>query len=113
MKSRSYYPPGTVCYKDPSAATCVRFGNSGSGVLRKFDTIDGTDRYSWIGPLSMSKGCDITWTYQKSIIFASQNPNVFTDGYCYLDWIAKQYGMEMPPDYVKPAYCSMSTGSKD
>ena len=53
MGSNSYYPPGTVCYRDPSLASCSIFGNSGSSVVRKIKT---TDRYSWIGPLSMSKG---------------------------------------------------------
>ena len=49
----TYYPPGTVCYRDPSQgvsnilnfqlyslyilpASCVEFGSSGSGVVREY-----------------------------------------------------------------------------
>jgi hypothetical protein len=37
--------------------------------------------------------------------FASSNPAVFTDGYCYLDWIAEQYNMKVRWIYV---HCSGS-----
>ena len=60
-----------------------------------------------------SKGCDNAWIYKNSITYASENPNVFTDAYCYLDWIAEKYGMAMPDSYTKPAYCSISKGRID
>ena len=113
MNSSTYYPPGTVCYRDPSTASCVLFGNSGAGVVRKFDTIEGTDRYSWTGPLTMSKGCDIAWIVDNSITYASENPSVFTDAYCYLDWIAKQYGKSLPDTYMKPESCKEAKGKID
>ena len=56
MGSSTYYPPGTICFRDPSMASCSLFGNSGSSVMRQFDTINETARYSYTGPLSMSKG---------------------------------------------------------
>ena len=31
MNSNTYYPPSTVCYRDPSQTSCFLFGNSGSG----------------------------------------------------------------------------------
>ena len=44
------------------------------------------------------------------ITFASANPSVFTDAYCYLDWIAKQYGKSVQPSYEKPITCKTSKG---
>ena len=66
MKSETYYPPGTDCYIDPSLASCVLFGNSGAGVVRKVDKINGTRRYAYTGPLSLNKGCDSAWKYENS-----------------------------------------------
>ena len=61
--------------------SCVDFGSSGSGVVREWkkyneilsvdfgvDYVDGSDtgkkeehyQYSFVGPLSMSKGCDLS-----------------------------------------------------
>lgn len=113
MKSNTYYPPGTVCYRDPSYASCVQFGNSGAGIVRKFDNVNGTDIFSLTGLLSMSKGCDIAWIESNSISYASKNPNVFTDAYCYLDWIAENYGMSLPDSYRKPESCMESKGMID
>ena len=55
-------------------------------------------------------GCDIAWVLYNQITFASENPSVFTDAYCYLDWIAKQYEMSVPPSYTKPETCNESKG---
>lgn len=120
MNSNTYYPPSTVCYRDPSLTSCFLFGNSGSGVLRQFNTDDGAERFAWIGPLSLSKGCDLALiTYDTdnitnketgTITYASENPGVFTNAICYLDWIANQYGLRMPADFKKPATCSKSKG---
>ena len=38
-------------------------------------------------------------------IYGSGNPGVFTDARCFMDWIAGQYRMRMPSDYIKPASC--------
>ena len=100
-------------FRDPSCNSCLYFGLSGSGVVRKLDEDgeDGTDRYSWVGPLSMYKGCDRVWTLDNGLLSAGENPGVFTSGHCYLGWIAEQYNMKMPRDYFVPASCSISRGS--
>ena len=33
-------------------------------------------------------------------VYSSENPGVFTDARCYMDWIAGQYNMRLPSDYV-------------
>jgi len=69
-------------------------------------------RYSWAGALSMSKGANYPRISPTSVVMLSNNPTVFTDGSCYLDWIAAQYNLSLPADYTVPAHCSQSTGSK-
>ena len=44
MNSKSFYPAGTQCFRDPSFFSVFDWGNSGSGVIRKFDQVKGTDR---------------------------------------------------------------------
>ena len=83
----TYYPQGTVCYTEPAQGrfqsiwekninfclgSCADFGSSGSGIVREwkeykkttsFDFPTEKDRfyqYSFVGPLSMSKGCDLS-----------------------------------------------------
>ena len=63
MRSKTYYPPATICYKDPSESSCFQNGNSGSSVMiqLKSDYVNETsyvDAYAFTGPLSMHKGCD-------------------------------------------------------
>ena len=64
MRSNTYYPPATVCYKDPSESSCFQNGNSGSSVMTHFKAkVDETsfvtvDAFAFTGPLSMHKGCD-------------------------------------------------------
>ena len=58
MNSSSFYPAGTLCYKDPSESSCFQFGNSGSSVMTHFTDSGGTERFAFTGPLSMHKGCD-------------------------------------------------------
>ena len=63
MSSNTYYPPATICYKDPSESSCFQNGNSGSSVMTHFQQFDDdgtnfTDAYAFTGPLSMHKGCD-------------------------------------------------------
>ncbi len=80
-------------------------------------------RYSWVGPLSFSRGSDCSrlvynWkgiynsqaVYTRQVINYSSNPAVFMDARCYLDWIAAQYGLSLPPSYQVPASCSVSRG---
>ena len=118
MRSTTYYPPGTLCYTSAGWAGSVQFGVSGSGLVRPFTFADGngtTDstRYSWVGPLSLSKGSDrtIQTSYVDKVDYSS-NPAVFTDGRCYLDWIAAQYGLSLPPGYTRPASCDTAAGDK-
>ena len=117
MRSSSYYPPGTVCYTEASWAGSVQFGMSGSGLVRPFtysyENGTTTTRYSWAGPLSMSKGSDRTVLSDYSgFIEYSSNPAVFTDARCYLDWIAAQYSLSLPAGYQKPASCAIATGDR-
>lgn len=97
MESKTYYPAGTTCYRDPSAQSCMLFGSSGSGLLRPFgyekttasqiqitseftydqikfgygDDYDDymqllhadaviftNEKFGYVGPLSLYKGCD-------------------------------------------------------
>ena len=115
MRSATYYPAGTVCYTEAAWAGSVQFGISGSGLARPFAsaTAGQPPRYSWAGLLSFSKGSDYTvldenigWTQYSS------NPAVFTDGRCYLDWIAAQYGLSLPAGYTAPPSCSVAAGDR-
>ena len=76
----TFYPAATECYRDPTISSCFLFGNSGSGVLRKFTA----DKYAFTGPLSMSKSCDQIWIIDKQITYSAENPGIFTDAYCNL-----------------------------
>ena len=105
----TFYPAGTECYRDPTTSSCFLFGNSGSGVLRKFTS----DKYAFTGPLSMSKSCDKIWIMDKQISYSAENPGVFTDAYCYLPWIASAYGMKLPSDYQVKSSCSQTQGSRE
>lgn len=112
MNSNTYYPQGTVCYRDPSVASCFLFGNSGSGVMRSFINNDGVLRESWVGPLSMSKGCDLALILDFEITYAAENAGVFTNALCFLPWIAAQYGKRMPNGFKVPTSCTQSSGDK-
>ena len=112
MKSDTFYPSGTVCYRDPSSNSCPDFGDSGLGIMRSWRTLNEPDRYSWDGTLSMYKGCDRKRVIYGLIFHAGENPSVFTDGYCFLPWIAEQYNMTMPDDFVMKPSCSKSHGDK-
>ena len=109
----TFYPAGTECYRDPLVSSCFLFGNSGSGVLRKFSPNSQTPaQYAFTGPLSMSKSCDGIWIMDKQISYSAENPGVFTDAYCYLPWIAAMYGMKMPPNYPQKSSCVTSIGNR-
>jgi len=113
--SNSFYPAGTACYADPAAASSVEFGISGSGIMRPFVRNvreNESVRYSWAGALSMSKGANYPRISPTTVVMLSNNPTVFTDGSCYLDWIAAQYNLSLPADFTVPARCSQSAGSK-
>ena len=95
----TFYPAGVVCARDPSGASCLQFGNSGSGLMRAYIGHPGGPYwYSWEGSLSMYKGCDqaITCLVATGSAFNAQrgdNPGIFSQASCYLTWIAEQYGM--------------------
>ena len=59
----------------------------------------------------MSKSCDLAMIVNGRVTYASENPGVFTNAICYLDWIANQYGLRMPDDFKKPSSCSESKGN--
>ena len=118
MGSNSFYPRGVICAKDPSASSCLHFGNSGSGLLLPFaGWVGGPQRYSWAGSLSMYRGCDqatpvnISGSIKEA--FAGENPGIFTQGSCYLPWLANQYGMELSSELKKVAgTCSAAKGTR-
>ena len=112
MKTTTFYPMGTECYRDPSQGSCFSFGNSGSGALRK-TTIDGKERYAFAGPLSMSKSCDSIYVFDNLITYSSENPGIFTDAFCYLPWIAAMYGMKLPEGFKMKPSCSKSKGMRE
>jgi hypothetical protein len=112
MKSNTYYPPGTACYTEAAWAGAVKFGMSGSGLVRPFYSNNNKVSYSWIGPLSLSKGTDRYVSSASHYSDYSSNPAVFTDARCYMDWIAKQYGLSLPAGYSMPPYCALATGDK-
>ena len=59
MNSKTFYPARTMCFKDPSEASCFQHGNSGSSVMTYFkEGNGGNGAYAFTGPLSMHKGCD-------------------------------------------------------
>ena len=105
MRSQTYYPPGTLCYKDPTEASCFRFGNSGSSVMTHFKNATNVSKFAFTGPLSLHKGCDQVWELDSGLIYGSENPGVFTDARCYMRWIAAQYGLKMAASYTPPQSC--------
>ena len=112
-KTGTFYPAGTECYRDPSPASCFFFGNSGSGVVRKFKHKDEQEeRFAFTGPLSVSKSCDSIYIFDEQITYSSENPGVFTDAYCYLPRIAGEYGMKLSQSYTVKDTCSQVIGKK-
>jgi len=117
MNTNTYYPQGTVCYRDPSLASCVEFGVSGSGIVRKWreDPDDGRDQYAFVGPLTISKGCDLARrppNFKERVLYRGENPTVVTDATCFMDWIAAQYKVELPQRYEKKKSCSQGKGDR-
>ena len=95
MASDTFYPRGVLCARDPSCASCLDTGDSGSGAM--MPRADGS--FSWIGPLSFYRGCDRALLqnldFQDNLnVFSGENPGVFTSGLCYLGWVAAQYGLK-------------------
>ena len=112
----TFYPAGTKCYVDPSRSSCFLFGNSGSGVVRKItkeETKKENTQYAYTGPLSMSKSCDNLLILDEKISYGADNPGIFTDAYCYLPWIASEYGMRLPAGYKRPPSCDQSRGERN
>jgi len=127
----TFYPQGAVCSVDPSFASCPDFGSSGSGVVREwrqydvgpgFDTENPADdpqyQYSFVGPLSMSKGCDLTFDINRidqnvpEFVYRGKNPLIATDAACYMNWVAAEYGLELENQYETKDSCLQSTGDK-
>ena len=112
MKTDTFYPGSTECYRDPTQGSCFSFGNSGSGALRK-TIIDGEERYSFAGPLSMTKSCDSVNIFDGQISYSAANPGIFTDAHCYLPWIAAAYGMKLPEGFTPKTSCGESKGKRE
>ena len=118
IANSTFYPRGVICARDPSASSCLHFGNSGSPLLLPFaGWLGGPRRFSWVGSLSMYKGCDQATTVDISDsgsireAMAGENPGIFTQATCFLPWIAKEYGMELSPDLKRLAgQCSPAKG---
>ena len=115
----TFYPAGTKCYVDPSRSSCFLFGNSGSGVIRSITPKSNelglskeSTQYAYTGPLSMSKSCDDITIMDEKISYGAENPGIFTDAYCYLPWIASEYGMRLPDGYVRPSSCDQTIGDR-
>ena len=94
MGSNTFYPRGVLCGRDPSGESCFDSGNSGSGLMiRRRDY----QSFASVGPLSCYRGCDYEGGSQdprlRLSIFKGENPGVFTNGSCYLNWIEEQYEM--------------------
>jgi len=114
MGSNTSYPQGVACYKT-KGEDCVVFGNSGSPMVEEYNLENGEKKFFWVGPLSLSKGCDQTEYKdgEPSSRFKGDNPAVFTDGNCYMDWIAKEYGFKPPKEWKKNSTCTNGgTGDK-
>ena len=112
------------------SASCVDFGLSGSGIVREwkeFNQAAGPSldfatkipeyQYSFVGPLSMSKGCDQALYFKTNdntseFVFRGSNPMVVTDATCYMSWIADQYGLKLPRDYKVKESCTQSAGDR-
>ena len=108
--SNTYYPPGVLCAKERDEYLCPTSGESGSPLMST------ANKLTTEGILSFVKGCtrfafgkyqvflaeelsaqfDIndTDTGANVVIQDSDNPLVYTKLYCYLPWIAQQYGLE-------------------
>ena len=77
---------------------CPTSGESGSILMVR----NNENRFEAEGILSFTKGCDSLYfgatdpnTNRNWQLFQySANPTVYTKLYCFLDWIAKQYGLE-------------------
>ena len=99
------------------------FGSSGSGVVRQWNQSGPASspvyQYSFAGPLTMSKGCDLAIelkrdnTPLRDYIYRGSNPAVVTDATCYMDWIAEQYELRLENDYESKTSCSQSSGDKE
>ena len=92
MGSDTFYPRGVFCARDPSCESCLDTGDSGSGLVMGL----GRQAYSWVGTLSFTRGCNRALSgpaRSQNGVFSGENPGVFSEGLCYLPWIARQYGL--------------------
>ena len=110
MNSNTFYPAGVTCYRDPSSSSCTMFGNSGSAVVRSNGTgRDATDRFSYVGPMSLYKGCDRVNRYEEKFSYSGENVGIVTDAYCFLEWIGEQYNLSVPNYVSKPSCQGLSS----
>jgi hypothetical protein len=64
--------------------------------------------------LSLYKGCDQAHIFeQNKVSYGAENPGVFTDGACYLTWVAEQYGLKVDPQLQPEGpVCAPAKGSR-
>ena len=128
--SNTFYPPGVVCAKEKNGVFCPTSGESGSPLMTQDN--DAFTRLTTEGLLSFVKGCGgfLFGKYQGFILPAlnsllgltstdteleitgggSLNPLVYTKLYCYLPWIAEQYGLEYSGTTSDDPACLFGSG---
>ena len=127
--SNTYYPPGVLCAKERDEYLCPTSGESGSPLMSR------ANKLTTEGILSFVKGCtrfafgkyqafldeelsaqfniDNTDTRADVVIQDSDNPLVYTKLYCYLPWIAQQYGLEYDGTISDDPDCFFGSGDGD
>ena len=133
--SNTFYPPGVVCAKETNNLLCPTSGESGSPLMTQ-DNNDAFNRFTTDGILSFVKGCaefflgkyqgyllpalnaltGITSTDTKLELAGAgrtSNPLVYTKLYCYLPWIAEQYGLEYDGTTSDDQKCSFGSGDPE
>jgi len=112
--SNTFYPAGTVCAKE-FRRHCFTGGDSGSPLMVKDP--ERPSRYYVEGTFSFAKACELQKLGTAVSFFGinQENPSVFTNLYCYLPWIAKQFRLtyEYESEVMKDKTCQRSTGSFD
>ena len=127
--SNTYYPPGVLCAKERDEYLCPTSGESGSPFMST------ANKLTTEGILSFVKGCtrfafgkyqvflaeelsaqfdiNVTDTGANVVIQDSDNPLVYTKLYCYLPWIAQQYGLEYDETISDDSDCLYGSGDSE
>ena len=107
--SNSSYPPGVLCAVEKWNEFCPSSGESGSPLMYKQN-----DKLTVAGLQSFTKGCSVfnynSYSKVTYMIQESLNPSVYMKIFCYLPWIAEQYGLEYEGYINKDPDCITGTG---